>query len=116
MSFAIDILNKEMEAIQCSLKAENNNDESISREQFEKISQIETAIKWIKFVEEYKLEKPNKYDVEVLPCIENSGVSYRLMIDMESDDPAWWREHILSCQDGGNTITGGDMILMKKTL
>lgn len=113
MSIAINILNKEKEAIQLSLKTENNN-ESARLEQFEMINEIETSIKWLKFVEEYKLDKPNKYDVEVLPCIENSGVSYRLMIDMETDDPAWWREHILPCQQECNKITGGDIILIRK--
>lgn len=113
MSIAIDILNKEKEAIQLSLKTENH-DEFFRIKQFEMINEIETAIKWLKFVEAYKLDKPNKYDVEVLPCIENSGVSYRMMIDMETDDPAWWREYILPSQEEGNVITGGDIILIRK--
>ncbi len=108
MEYAIKILELERLSIISALK-------NGQKERLNDLQQLDKALGWLYLLEEKQLDRANRYNFEALPFIEGRGgfTYYRIAIDNETDDIAFWEEY--KKEDGSQLILSlGDYILIKK--
>lgn len=88
-----------------------------SKEEVGLLLELKQAIGWLEFLLKNDLGDPEKYFLHVMPILMGHGYyDYRIMIDNETDDRAFWEKYQpKGYEDRGLTLTGGDMILKSKT-
>lgn len=85
------------------------------KEQLKNLQQLDKALGWLSLLQNFQIDKADRYNFISLPFIESRGgfSSYRIMIDNETEDTSYWEEY--TKPDGNHCLLNyGDFIIESK--